>query len=250
MEIFRKDIIWFIDKIKNNEYFSYSRWNDGEWFCLKKYPGSNCDKHKYFPKLGELLKKALQDPKNALASQNEKYIFESGLWWDSQSSINNDYKKYNMKVRFHKGDLIHEIKNKPAYWIELINCLNLKSVVIIGPNYLKKYKPLKYDYFITIPNINCFLYANEIIKQINSIINNESKNFVFIFAASMTTNYIIDYFFKKYENKHFMLDFGSAFDIFIEDPIFNNAGRRRSPSRGVNREKLLAQYPKEWRVFN
>ena len=63
----------------------------------------------------------------------------------------------------------------------------------------------------------------------------------------MATNYIIDYFFNECKDKHFMLDFGSSIDIFIEDDILDN--RRRSPAQGIRRENILKLYPEDWRKF-
>ena len=248
MNIYIRDIDWFINKIKNNEYFSYSRWNDGEWYCFQKKEGQNCDGHKYFHKLADYLLIALKNKNNLIESNNERYIFESGLWWDKIENLENIYKSNNLKVNFLRNDLIHKIKLNPKKWIDMINTISSRFTVIIGHSYVKKYTKLKYKEFIDIPEKNCFLYSNVIISKIRKILNiHKNKNIVFIFMASMTTNYIIDYFFNECKDKHFMLDFGSSIDIFIEDNIIDN--RRRTPAKGIRRDNILKLYPKDWRKF-
>ena len=63
------EIDYFLNKIKNKEFFSYSRFNDGELICaIKNFTqiGSiqNCDKHVYFPELGKELVNSLNNSDN------------------------------------------------------------------------------------------------------------------------------------------------------------------------------------------
>ena len=68
---YTKEPDFFINKIKNDEYFSIARYNDGEWHCMrerKDRPGqriANCDKHRYFPELKQDLLKAVTSEENA-----------------------------------------------------------------------------------------------------------------------------------------------------------------------------------------
>ena len=55
---------FYIDKLKNNEYFSFSRWGDGEFFCAAGIEGANCDHHNYSPELKNGLIKSLKNNKN------------------------------------------------------------------------------------------------------------------------------------------------------------------------------------------
>ena len=41
-----------IEKIKNKEMFSFSRFGDGEMNAVFGKEGMNCDSHRYFPDMG------------------------------------------------------------------------------------------------------------------------------------------------------------------------------------------------------
>ena len=67
--------------------------------------------------------------------------------------------------------------------------LNTKNVIIIGPEYLKQFKPLIVKKYILIPLKNCFLEKDRIMKDIENTMNEyETKNegCIFLFSASMT----------------------------------------------------------------
>ena len=63
-----------MDKIKNSEIFFLSRFNDGEWFCMKGYNGSNCDGHKYYKKLGKDLVNLCNSDRNIELEKKDIYI--------------------------------------------------------------------------------------------------------------------------------------------------------------------------------
>ena len=139
MDIYTKDCDWFINKVKKDEFFSYTRWNDGEWFCMEGKPGANCDGQRYYPQLGRLLVNALQKESNRDASKEGKYIFESGLWWKPQALFDKDIINMNIRVPFLKGAITTSIWQNPSKWIDLIQTLNGKTVVVIGPAYLSRF---------------------------------------------------------------------------------------------------------------
>ena len=61
MNIKNNPIGYYIEKIKKKENFSFTRWGDGEWFCVMGVNGQNCDGHKYFPEMRKLLNNALKN---------------------------------------------------------------------------------------------------------------------------------------------------------------------------------------------
>jgi len=85
-----------------------------------------------------------------------------------------------------------------------------------------------------------------------NIVNDEIKEYmkkyehiVFIFCASLMSNVIIDNLFLESKDKHFMLDFGSAIDTFIDH---RRVGRTSLPRRinGDDLKNLREKYPKDW----
>ena len=52
----------YVDKLKRNVPFSFSRYGDGEWNAILGKPGMNCDGHEFFPEMGKLLKQTVLNP--------------------------------------------------------------------------------------------------------------------------------------------------------------------------------------------
>ena len=78
-----------INKLKNDKFFLFVRYNDGEFIALTmwdyiykcsadKSPG-NCDGHKYTKKLSNCLRYAISCEDNIMLSKEEKYIFQTKL---------------------------------------------------------------------------------------------------------------------------------------------------------------------------
>ena len=245
-----EDII--IENINNNIPFLLARYNDGEFIAITQWdyiynchcsmsPG-NIDSHKYDKELGDVLREAILSDENVQLSKENKYLFQSKLshyknmlgntFGLNVSSLDNI--KFN--VNTITKDFTDFIYSNPQKFIECINLLNNKYIVLIGPEYLKYISFLNVKQHIIIPQVNCFSDKDNIIKNIvnemnrrgsgggGGTINNEHK--YFIFCASMTTNYIIEKLKYLALNKHTMIDMGSCFDNFISTSKVTSINRR------------------------
>jgi hypothetical protein len=246
---YKKDSEYFINKLKNDEYFSIARYNDGEWHCMRNREDrprnsiANCDKHRYFPELKQELLTAVTSEDNAKHSEDEKYFFQASLFYWKPSWYD-DYINWGMKVKFLQNDYIREIMYDPDKWIPMINILNTKNVIMIAPKHIKLYKKkLDYKEFIEIPYRQCYLEKDRVIKEMREYMN-KYDHIVFIFCASMMTNAIIDNLFLETKDKHFMLDFGSAIDTFIDHRRVGRRIPRRIIGNGLR--ELRKKYPKGW----
>jgi hypothetical protein len=219
---------YFFEKIKNNQHFKYSRFNDGEITAMigKRANASNCDGHQYFPEMSKMLNDVLLNYK-----KDENYILESFIYWynllPDVNSYLNHIKFVNKDLSFLKEDFIRITHEKnPELFIDLLNLLKEKKVVVVGPYYLKKLNNFfNFDY-IDVPVKNCFLGLNKIIKDVDDC--RKDENIVFLFSASMPTKIIIDYF--KYDNKNTYIDWGSVWDTFFISPEYNFIRKRSSSS--------------------
>ena len=63
MNLTFNDINFYIELLKSNKKFSFTRWGDGEWSCAFGVQGANCDSHTYFPEMGKGLNEAIDNPK-------------------------------------------------------------------------------------------------------------------------------------------------------------------------------------------
>ena len=266
----------FLDKLQNDEHFSFVRYNDGELISVMEYDFihnihikndtghlPNCDLHQYFKEMNKGLQEALTNEENIMYCEQHKYIFQISI--DSMIYImenkrdhitdNNITLKYTLTRLNELKDIIKVKRNKWEGHGELINCdmytnpinvvkfidiLNTKNIILIGPEYLTKFQLLNVKKYILIPMHNCFLEKDRIMKEIEDSMNefeNIEQSCVFLFSASMATNYMIDKLFKRSLDKHTMIDVGSLWDNFMSTKVTQVARRTYNP------EFIKANYP-------
>lgn len=225
------------NKIKNHEPFSLARYNDGEFISISgwdfiynmsanKSPG-NIDGHKYPDKLNNCLRTAISCDENVELSKQKKYIFQSKLDVYRASHHNHpSFQKINFKVHTIMNDFSNFVYEFPNLMIEFINEINNYKIVFIGPEYCKNISFLKIKKFISIPLTNCFSQVENIQNQVENEIIKSNETIVFLFAAGLTTNFIIEKLKSKTIDKHFMIDIGSAFDNFLSKESFPEIRRR------------------------
>lgn len=237
---YNKEFEFYFNKIKNNEHFKYSRYNDGELIAIigKTPLDVNCDGHQYFPEMSVELKNILLNYKCA-----DDYVLESFDYWYSLlphvKEILNELKLINPELTFLHTDFIrisHE--QNPEDFFQLLEVLKTKKLVIIGPQYLTKLSKFFSFTHIEIPIKNCYLAKNEIIKKITGI-NKTTDNNYYLFSASMPTKVIIDAF--KDDNKNTYLDWGSVWDTFFVSPEYDFI-RKRSTSNFDKYKEIYKEY--------
>jgi len=260
------DVEKFLNNLKENKHFSFVRYQDGELIALVKYDWindipavqnkiGNCDGHLYFDEMCNGLNDAVCSVKNGSYSHNDKYIFSitlDGIIYCIKDDVKNIYGLYgadwpnrkkskdeilkmlynlkeNIKVKITPDLINNYIYSTPLYIVEFINILNMKNTIIIGPEYLKKFKPLNAKKYISIPLKNCFLQKTNIISDVENTMNryeNKNEGRIFLFSASMATNYMIDKLFERSLDKHTLIDTGSLFDNFFSKNCLPNLARR------------------------
>jgi hypothetical protein len=232
---FKKEFDYFHNKIKNNEHFKYSRFNDGELIAISgnNPNGSNCDGHKYFPDMSIELKNILLNYK-----YSENYLLESFDHWYNTSLITknvlDNLKQLNPELTFLHTDWIrisHE--QESSKFFNLLDLLKTKNLVIIGADYLLNLKKFFNFTFIEIPLKNCYLQKNQVIDQIKR--NNETlNNNYYLFSASMPTKIMIDTF--KEDNENTYLDWGSVWDSFFVSPQFSFIRKRSTSNKDIYKQ--------------
>ena len=116
-----------------------------------------------------------------------------------------------------------------------MNKLNKRKLLLVGPFWLEDSEFIDLDFHIVIPKKNCFLYQDKITEKIREILK-ENDNVTVIFCSSMMTNCIIYDLYKEVDKKHTLIDFGSVFDLFIE----NKNIKYRLDKK--DRKKILEKY--------
>ena len=228
---YKKPFDFFINKIKNDEYFKYSRFNDGEIIAIngKSTNSGNCDNHRYFPEMGEELKEILVN-----FTPSDNYFLESFDYWYNHSglvkNVIDELKQVNSNLEFLNTDFIRIMhETKPDKFNEFLDILKTKKIVVVGPNYLKKLDK-HFDFkFIEVPLVNCYTEKDRIINDMEKIIEGEN-DFVFLLSASMPANIIIDHF---TDNKNTYLDWGSVWDTFFNSAEYPFIKKRSTSDKDI-----------------
>lgn len=190
-----------LNKLKDKKPFQFVRVGDGEMFCMDGKQGKNTDGHKYFTKLGSMLRQiyskplpyvvGLQPVKHGLHSNAEKY---------PQKWVN--------------ADVLHDASIEDRI-SELYNVLKERNVVIVGNRIHKKLPFI--NYCIEVPTINAFQYMEQAWKVIAQIAIAE-KDTVFLFSCGMMKGVLIDRLYRLNPNQT-ALDTGSVFEPYLGKSI-------------------------------
>jgi len=198
-----------IKKMKHGEYFTLSRYKDGEFYAIlqNKVNGNNCDKHKYFPDMGEALLNSLKHPKDHLYGMQPYALRCAG------KEIEALFEKHKIDIVWHESDMIHTA-NMNGELFPLIEQLKKMDVVIIGPERLKtvRGKILDNVELVTVPLVDCWLHRNIIEPEILKIAG-EGK--IYLFSSSMPTAVFIDDLFPLIGKNSWMIDFGSIWESLL-----------------------------------
>lgn len=193
----------WVEELISKETFSFARYGDGEWNCILGKPGQNCDKHIYFPDLGQRLKEIITRPpeyyiathgyamKLPIGDEIRAYMDKYGIVW-SDIPHGLDY--------FHIASMSDEINKYFELW-------NSRDTLLVGPEHLRKLDRFKFR-FQQIPSVNCWLSYKETLEQLRKETN---KDTVVLLCASMMANVLVD----DLDGQCTLIDTGSLFDPFV-----------------------------------
>jgi|688.fasta_scaffold267276_2 hypothetical protein len=231
IKIVDREIDYFIERLSNKEYFSYSRFNDGELLCVvkeidnsEKISNGNCDGHLYYPDLAKELMISLT------RSNCEDYFVQYlGNWIRSKTFI--DYtnmiqERISMEGVYQYTEFIQLMFHKhPEKFKRFVDILNQYDIMIVGPEYLEKIKFIKFSSFVKVPTKNCYNSKDSILTEIRSKI---STGTIVLFSSSMATNVFIDELYDDFGSNSFLIDVGSIWDIFFHKT--NTEIKQRTPN--------------------
>ena len=215
----------YVDRLKNNKYFSFIRYGDGEWATL--FGGAkrvSCG-------LQSVNKWIHTDMLESLIA----HVGAPGLIFGMQHYAARKFKKY-IKIFLcrHKlegiswleADVFH-YASRAGLLYPLIEQLRTMKVVIVGPPFLRMIKDgiFNYSAFVEVPRKNCYTYQESIKSSVLAIHEKFRENVVYSFCCGPLAETLILRLHEKMPG-NFLIDFGSLWDIFC--------GRR---SRGYTRRK-------------
>lgn len=197
-----------LNKLRNDEPFSFSRWGDGEWACMLGKHGENCDGHKYFNTLGFRLTSVLQERPQYTLGLQEKAM---------QSTLAPKIHEYMdfwqiAKLNWVEADVLHKasMHNKLDDFIEQ---MERGGTVLIAPAHVAVWfsKLNNKGHIVVIPEHNCWC-AYESIKH--ALLKTYAEGNKYYYCASMMSNVLIDDMYNMMGDTITQIDCGSVFDPY------------------------------------
>lgn len=190
-----------IEELKSNKPFKFARYGDGEWNCIFGKPGQNCDGHKYFPSLGENLRRViLSEPGYIVGMQPLSMSYERA----------DQIREFcaGLKINWVNADVLHNASIDGELH-RFINAITGKYIILVGPIHLDAF--FANCVHIAIPSVNCWLEYEKIRQQIEFHVDGVN-NAVVLLAASMMSEVLIDDFADYH---HTFIDIGSVLDPYV-----------------------------------
>ena len=209
MNITTNSLQYYIDKLKSDEKFSFTRWGDGEWGCVFGAKGHNCDKHQYFESMSKELTEAIVNDKGYYKAT---WPMNVPMMTNISHLITGMKEKYNIEDNWVDARVWEESAMQDTI-NPLIKQLEKMDFVIVSEK-SKKDLPIKYRDFIEVPVVDCYLEKENIKNEIKRLTEKYDRP-VFGLSASMATNVIVDELFEEIGDKCWMIDFGSIWEPYI-----------------------------------
>lgn len=188
-----------LDNLRQGKNFSYSRFGDGEFACILGKTGCNTDRHTYFPDLGQRLKQILESsPSYYLGLQNLAV------------RIYNDNEEFQRLVEMNNwvdNEIIHH-QNGKGRMGELFEAMKDRYVILVGNETLRNI-PFKYEAFVEIPRLNCWLDYERIREELDDL---REPGCVILYCASMMSNVLTHSLFNLAITQ---IDMGSSLDPHV-----------------------------------
>ena len=211
METIKPDLDAWLSELANPaKPFTFSRWGDGEWRSLLALGAnsSNCDGHRFFPKMGLQLQKVLRSrPPYRLGMQSLAVkLFKAKIAAFLQQHGLTNLTWYDADV-FHKAAIYNQLD-------KVVAAVSKRKVLLIGPEHLKRV-PFPVWKRIQVPPKNIYQQLTSILSQLFETLANETEPLLISISASMPAEIIVDELHKRYGDKHTIIDFGSLWDQLV-----------------------------------
>lgn len=189
------------DKIINYENFAFSRYGDGEFYCIFKKSGTNCDKSFYFPDLGEALRVALLHPDYYIGTRIAGFTSRiKDLLTECQIAYKADVSMFSTA-------------NIKGYYKDFVRALDNRKVLLVSPEYMTNLGLFEFTQ-VKVDANNCWLDKEQIITEIIEQLTG-TEDVVVLFTAGMASCVFIDRLHSIYGDKHTFIDVGSSLDPYV-----------------------------------
>lgn len=150
----------YLDEIRDGHPFSFVRYGDGEWACMRGHTGRNCDGNAYTPELrAALVESLVTAPLGTYHTGMQPMALR--LWG---ATIHRWLAFRNIARPWHNADFLHRANAAGKLW-PLFNLLNRSPSVLVGPEYLGTVK-ISFDHHVLTPRKNAENEAARIVREI------------------------------------------------------------------------------------
>jgi len=240
--------------LQRGERIVYTKFGDGEYFCIHHQFGRNCDQDTYTPLLGMELQKAFCTLVDAFNEQNERVWI--GMWHEPHVSnyLATLYYRYKATtgplqqkwkipfVEYHTVYNTHDsLKNPDMYqFVKFIQTYPNKKLVISNPHNRRLQVIFRSTDYIDIPFNSWFAQGmyESIAAQLEDFLDEHPKSIV-LMACGLATKVLIARVMQQYKQASF-IDIGSGFDILA----------RKVDTRGWTRGERHHTYVDECDYFS
>ena len=204
---------WYVDKLNNNEYFSFGMYGDGEWIGIFKtrVDGANAEDTLYTPKVCDGLIESLRyRADNWYFSTPD--VLKNAQWTGiGEKIIDRHLQKYNVNdIEFIEKEIwdkdVKDCKLQP-----IIKALKKKNICIISNKALRKLTFLNYDHFIEIGYPNWF--DDDYDRILKEVLDYGKEDTVYLVAAGLPATILCQDIHKNIKNC-WAFDLGSIWDAF------------------------------------
>lgn len=206
LQVVRPGLGFYINRLNNNQPFSFVRFGNGEWDCIfnrAKRTGSGSQSlTNPLLKVGMRAAMAYKDDSYFRALQSPSYLARKGLI----RLIGNAYPN----VRWYFGEVFH-YASKRGQLGPMISSLRNLRIGIVGPSHLQKLnKYFELEWFVEVAKKDCFKDYHAIRSE---ILTQEVVD-VYSFSAGPAAKLLIHELHLCLSNRASLIDFGSLWDPY------------------------------------
>jgi hypothetical protein len=201
----------YLQLIKDNKPFSFSRFGDGEVICMfHTWFDRNCDGSIFLPELVEPMKDIFR---------NQLGYYHCLLYcsFDHNGDLFRKFLEETCPdLPLFDGEIWQELSFSGRI-TEFVETISEYDCVFVGGSHMTNI-PLvkgfnKYPHHLPVPDIDSFKHFDGILREI--LFQYVSGKRMFLFSAGYTTKILIETLFPHIGHDTFLIDVGSLFDPYV-----------------------------------
>lgn len=238
MQIIERPIEYYVNRIKNKDYFSFPGYGDSAWICMLKEKVRLGTRSGFgmlhTEETGDALIEslAIEDPNYLRAAPKAIPILFK------PEKLQNFFRDNALSDVFYERDMVLDELAEKAGLYPLISELQRHSIVFVGNPAFKKLDIFDFT-FISTGTPDFHLDYAGMDRVVEDILKEQIEG-IYLFAAGMSSALMISRLHGRVPNSYF-IDVGSIFDAFV-----GIGGQREWRAKLYEDEKLL----KDWKQKN